>query len=245
MVEHYLTAASSYATDIDNLIWLVTIIVMPWFFLVQGILFYFLFKFKKKDGQKAQYITGEEAHQMRWVSVPHILVLLCDIVLIFGAIRVWVDIKQDMPTPDATVRIIAQQWAWTFVHPGPDNKIDTDDDIWTVDELHLENGQTYQYKLESRDVMHSFSVPVFRLKQDALPGRVISGWFKPIKEGNWSIQCAEMCGIGHGLMPARVIIESAAAHAAWISAHGPGKLAAATPAASAPAPQTAPAPQAP
>ena len=83
-----------------------------------------------------------------------------------------------------------------------------------TDQLHVQNEKTYVYELLSRDVLHDFSVPVFRLKQDAIPGRVITGWFRPILEGEYDIQCAEICGIGHGLMPARLFVESPAAHAA-------------------------------
>ena len=91
----------------------------------------------------------------------------------------------------------------------------------TADELHVKVNTIYHYKLESRDVLHSFSVPVFRLKQDAIPGRVISGWFEPTKTGIYDIQCVEMCGIGHALMPARIVIESAADHAAWMAKNAP------------------------
>ena len=78
-------------------------------------------------------------------------------------------------------------------------------------------------------MLHNFSVPVFRLKQDSIPGRVITGWFEPTKTGEWDVQCAEICGIGHGLMGARVIIETPEAHAAWMAANSSGSLAAAEP----------------
>jgi cytochrome c oxidase subunit 2 len=113
------------------------------------------------------------------------------------------------------------------VHPGPDNKLDTADDIATVDTLHVEVDRLYHFKLEARDVMHSFSVPVFRLKQDAVPGRVITGWFEPTKTGTYDIQCAEMCGVGHGLMPGRIVIDSPAAHAAWMAKNAQTTVAAA------------------
>ena len=124
-----------------------------------------------------------------------------------------------MPQADATVRVIAQQWAWTFVHPGRDGILDTADDIKMIDELHVEKGKTYHFELQSRDVLHSFSVPVFRLKQDIIPGRTIRGWFKPILTGGYDIQCAEICGIGHALMPARIIIETPEQHAEWVKTH--------------------------
>ena len=129
------------------------------------------------------------------------MIILCDIVIVAAAIRVWYNVKQDLPPADETVRIVAQQWAWSFVHPGPDGKLDTPDDIRTVDELHLEVGKNYHYLLEARDVLHSLSIPVFRLKQDAIPGRVVTGWFRPTVTGEHDIQCAEICGVGHGLMP--------------------------------------------
>jgi cytochrome c oxidase subunit 2 len=70
-------------------------------------------------------------------------------------------------------------------------------------------------------VLHSFSVPVFRLKQDAVPGRTIKGWFKPTMTGGFDIQCAEMCGIGHGIMAARVLIENPQQHTEWVTSHAP------------------------
>ena len=69
--------------------------------------------------------------------------------------------------------------------------------------------------------MHSFSVPVFRLKQDAVPGRVITGHFKPILTGEWDIQCAEMCGVAHGIMGARIFIKSEEEHKVWLAANTP------------------------
>ena len=228
MVEHYIVQASTYAADIDGIIGLIAVLVGFWFLVANAVFFWLIFKFRAKDGQKAQYITGEEAKQKRFVTWPHYLVLVCDVFIVIGAIRVWIDVKQYLPEESEAqrVRVVSQQWAWSFVHPGADGKLDTADDIRTVDELRVQVDQKYIYELESRDVLHSFSVPVFRLKQDAVPGRVITGWFEPTRTGTYDIQCAEICGIGHGLMPARIVIESPEAHAAWIASHGPAQLAA-------------------
>ncbi len=83
----------------------------------------------------------------------------------------------------------------------------------------MEVGKTYHFELESKDVLHSFFVPVFRLKQDAVPGRVITGWFKPTKAGTHDILCAEICGVAHGIMGAQIVIETPEQHAAWVQAH--------------------------
>jgi cytochrome c oxidase subunit 2 len=202
-------------------------IVGFWFLLSEAIFFYLIFKFRAKDGVKAEYISGEVKSQKRWITIPHLAVLVFDVVVIVGAVRVWTEVKLDLPPAERTVRVMSQQWAWSFVHPGPDGKLDTPDDIKTVDELHVEKDVVYHFELEARDVMHSFSVPVFRLKQDAIPGRVITGWFEPTKTGTYDIQCAEICGIGHGMMAGRIVIESPEEHAAWVAEHSTVALAAA------------------
>ncbi len=219
MIEHMLVQASSYAGSIDGIITLVAVLVGFWFLAAEGMFFWLIWKFRARPGEKSQYVTGKEKHLKRWISIPHALVLVCDVFIIVGSVRVWYDVKQHLPEADSTVRIIGQQWAWTFQHPGPDNELDTDDDIFTVDELHVEVDKVYHYRLEARDVIHSFSVPVFRLKQDAVPGREITGWFEPTLTGEYDIQCAEICGIGHGLMAARIYIEDASTHGAWVADH--------------------------
>lgn len=217
MIERYIEQASTYASDIDGVIWSITVLVGVWFVLVEVIFFGLIVAFRKKPGVKAEYITGEEAHQMRWIAIPHYLVLVCDIFVIVASVRVWMHVKQELPVAEDTVRVVGQQWAWSFVHAGPDHELGTADDVATVDELHVKVGKNTHFKLEARDVMHDFSVPVFRLKQDAIPGRVITGWFKPTKTGTFDIQCAEMCGIGHGLMPGRIVVETEASYDKWIA----------------------------
>ena len=217
MLESWIEPASSFAGDIDFLFWMITLIVGFWFLLVEFVIFYLLFKFRRQDGVKGQYITGETKTQAKFLSYPHALIIACDVLLIVYTVIGWNHIKQYLPEPEDKVRIIAQQWSWIFIHSGPDGKLDTADDISTVNGLHLKEGVTYHYDLQSRDVLHDFSVPVFRLKQDTIPGRAISGWFKPTKSGEWDVQCAEMCGIGHGLMAARVFVYSGDDYDKWMS----------------------------
>ena len=221
MIDQFIPQVSTYASDIDFLILFIGVVVGFWFFLAEGIFFWLLWRFRYKPGVPAQYITGKEKHLKRWITIPHGLIIFCDLFVIVGAVYVWYNVKQNLPEPDAEVRVIAQQWAWSFVHPGADGELGTDDDIATVDELHISTDTVYHYKLESRDVLHDFSVPVFRLKQDAIPGRTITGWFEATETGLYDIQCAEMCGIGHGIMGARLYIETPEEHAAWIARNTP------------------------
>jgi cytochrome c oxidase subunit 2 len=213
---------STYAADIDFLIILVLVVVGIWFLLAEYIFVYFILKYRAKPGRKADYITGKEKHLKRWITIPHFMVLAFDVVIVVVSFQVWHKVKMDLPeNPDAVLRITGQQWAWTFQHPGVDGELDTADDIFTVDELHVENEKTYHFKLEATDVLHSFSVPVWRLKQDAIPGRSITGWFQPTLAGEFDVQCAEICGFGHGVMSARVMVEDAEQHASWLAANTP------------------------
>ena len=233
MIEAFLPQGSTYAGDIDLLVNVILWIVGVWFIISEVVFFWLIFKFRARDGVEGQYITGEEKSQKRWITIPHALVLVCDIFLVVGAIWVWVAIKQDLPPAEAEVRLISQQWAWTFIHEGPDGKLDTADDIRTINELHVQADTLYHYKLESLDVIHDFSVPVWRLKQDAIPGRIITGWFEPTltsdnsKTGYWDIQCAEICGVGHALMGGKVFVKSKADYAAWVAENSSVSLASA------------------
>jgi cytochrome c oxidase subunit 2 len=212
-----LIQASTYAADIDGVITLIAVLTGFWFLAAEVIFFWLIWKFRAKPGQKSQYLVGKEKHVKRWITIPHALVLVCDVFIIIGAVRVWYNVKQHLPEPDSTVRIIGQQWAWTFQHPGADNVLDTADDIFTVEDMHVEVDKVYHFRLESLDVLHDFSVPVFRIKQDAVPGRSITGWFEATQTGEFDIQCAEICGIGHGVMAGRIHVEDANTHAAWVS----------------------------
>lgn len=219
MLEHYMKEGSSFAGHIDGLVWMIFLMVGFWFLCAEGMFFWLLWRFRKKPGEKAAYFDDHAEHKIKynWVEIPHRLILICDVAVIVGAISVWTEVKLTMPKTDETVRITAQQWAWTFQHAGADGELDTPDDITSVDELHVELGKTYKFELTAKDVLHSFSVPLFRLKQDAIPGRVITGWFKPTLAGEFDIQCTEICGIGHGIMPAKLHVDTPEEHAAWLA----------------------------
>lgn len=215
MINLFLPQVSTYAHYIDALILFITIATGFWFCAAQFMLFKLIFDSRKSKRPKADYFVGDEKHIKKWISIPHYIIIAIDVFIIAGAIFVWYTIKQDLPEPDAQIGVIGQQWAWTFVHEGPDGILGTADDIRTVDEMHIEVNKLYHYRLTSRDVLHDFSVPVFRLKHDAVPGREIIGWFEANQTGEFDIQCAEICGIGHGLMVAKLHIHTPESYAEW------------------------------
>ncbi len=217
VTEFLVVSASTFADDIDFVFGLILWIVGFWYVLTNIAFFWLLFRYRAQPGKKALYVTGTEHDLLRWVEWPHYAIILMDVVIIAAAVKVWYTVKQDAPPAESQVSVVAQQWAWSFVHPGLDNQLGTPDDIKTVDELHVEVDKVVHATLEARDVLHSFSVPAFRLKQDVIPGRQIVSWFEPSRVGVYDIQCAEICGIGHGIMGARVFVHTPEDYAAWVA----------------------------
>src|SRR5512147_515873 len=108
MIEHWVPAVSSYAGDIDYIFDVIFWIVIAfWFLLVEGVFVGLILYWRKKPGVKAQYITGETKTQHRFIAWPHYLIMACDVVIVVIAIRVWYNVKQDLPPADETVRIVA------------------------------------------------------------------------------------------------------------------------------------------
>jgi cytochrome c oxidase subunit 2 len=103
------------------------------------------------------------------------------------------------------VEVTAQQWAWTFRYPGADGRFDTADDIVTLNELHVPLGTPVYLKLRSKDVVHSFYLPNFRTKIDAIPGSTTRLWFQAEQAGRFEIGCAQHCGVNHYKMRGELI----------------------------------------
>jgi cytochrome c oxidase subunit 2 len=208
-------AASSYAARIDGLLILITVIVGAWFIAAEGLLVYMAVRFRRREGQRAAYLPARSLRSMSWVLVPCAVILVFDLVIDAVAAPVWDEIKQTLPPHDELVRISGEQWMWRITYAGPDGTFGTDDDFETLNELRVPNERVIQFELTAKDVLHSLWLPALRLKQDAVPGRVIRGWFKPIREGSYPMICAEICGIGHTMMQGMLHVESAEAYAAW------------------------------
>ncbi|HEX6838034.1 MAG TPA: cytochrome c oxidase subunit II [Polyangia bacterium] len=113
------------------------------------------------------------------------------------------------------VEVWAQQWAWNIRYAGPDGKFGTPDDVVTLDELHVPVGRPVVVHLRSKDVVHSFWAPSFRIKQDAVPGIETRLWFAAKLLGHYELGCAQLCGVSHYKMRGLITVESAEAFDAW------------------------------
>jgi len=208
--------ASSYAGDIDGLMTLIAIIVGIWLIAAEAVLIYSIVRFRRRPGQRAAYLPGNTKKAMAWVLVPVAVVLICDFAIEAASIPIWEKIKVNRPKPDTVVRIVGRQWSWEFDYPGTDGVLDTYDDFVTMNDLHVPLNATVEFQLRSTDVLHSFWVPALRLKQDAVPGRTIRGWFKATRPGVYEIYCAQLCGVAHMSMKGTLYVDTPEEFERWL-----------------------------
>ena len=208
-------SASTFGPKIDRLFLVVLWITGFFFFLVQGGLLLFTLKYRTRPGQQASYIHGNTLLEIIWTLIPALILLG----LTLASQKLWAEIRypQQMPPNASQVEIQAEQFAWNVRYPGPDGQFETDDDVTTLNQLHLPVGQPVKVRLRSKDVIHSFFVPEFRVKQDAVPGMETSVWIQPTRAGQFEILCAELCGLGHYRMRGFVTTESAETFQPWLS----------------------------
>ena len=209
---------STYGATIDSLFYLIYYITTFTFFAVQLTLLWFVFRYRYNPNRRATYTHGNTTLEITWTAVP--AVILAALALISR--NTWAEIKWHQPPSDYTVWVTAKQFNWEITYPGLDGKFGTDDDVTMDNDLHVPVNRTVRIVLRSRDVIHSFFVPSFRLKQDAVPGREIPVWFKATKAGKYETPCAELCGFGHSGMRGWTIVHDKDDYEAWANEHKVG-----------------------
>lgn len=212
---------STYGGRVDGVIQLVFWIVGIWFVVVLGLLLYFAVRYRRARHPQAAYVPARSWRAMAFVLVPCAVVLGLDLVIEMASSRAWDHIKVDMPPADLTLRVIGKQYVWMIVHPGPDGVLDTADDITELNALHVPAGEVVHFELQSADVIHSFFLPNLRLKQDAVPGRTVRGWFEATRPGSYQLVCAELCGLGHTNMRGRLEVHTRADYEKWMATAPP------------------------
>jgi cytochrome c oxidase subunit 2 len=215
--------ASSFAPQIDGIFTAILIITGLAFFVVEGGLIWFIIKYRARPGQKAYYTHGNIKAEYVWTAVP--AVVCVGLALVSN--HYWKEIKgrNSIPLDAYPIKVHAKQFEWLFTYPGPDGRLGTDDDIAEVrNKLHVPVGRPIVLEEESEDVIHSVFVPAFRMKQDAVPGMQIRAWFIPTLPGEYELACAELCGMGHYKMRAKVTVQSQAEFDAWLAKAAQGDM---------------------
>lgn len=198
---------SSLAREIDGLHYLVIGITMGGAFLITIIGGYFLVRYRRRGPDISQPHPGAFARPALFLEVAA-LIALGFIFLGFWNIgtRQFVDLRTP-PADTLDVYITAKQWMWKFAYPEGESMINT---------LYVPARRPVKLIMTSRDVIHSFYVPEFRIKQDVLPGRYTTAWFEATEPGAYPILCTEYCGTSHSMMRGQVIVLDPADYERWL-----------------------------
>ena len=180
--------------DLIAMCFLLAVVIVP--------LFYSLIVFRRRKGETGdgEHFADNQKLEITWTVIPLL------IVLVYAYLGSYTLGETEIQDPNATIiNVTAHQWDWAFTYPQG----------FTSNELHLVVNKQVLLKMQSLDVIHSFWVPEFRIKQDVIPGRVEDYRITPIRLGNYKVRCAELCGAGHSYMIRPVIVTSQADYDTW------------------------------
>jgi cytochrome c oxidase subunit 2 len=217
-------AVSTYAGAVDNLFYVILAIVGFFFLLTEGLLVYFIVKYRAREGGRSKHTHGNHALELTWTFIPGLILFALAVFQTgtWGMIKFKGRMPQEGQKDPETgqvpevIRVFAKQFEWHFGYVGPDGVWGTADDFVKLADLHVPVGRNVIVKLQTRDVLHSFWLPNARLKQDLLPGRTINQWFQITKAGRYPVVCAELCGNGHTTMQATMTAVSDAEYVEWV-----------------------------
>src|SRR4051812_7601379 len=184
-------AATDSALKWDDLYHFLVWLSVVFFVLVVGAMLYFIVKFRSGKNPRTKFITGNHTLEAVWIAIPTVLLMV-----IFGW-GYWVYRDMVQAPPDAyEIRIVAKQWSWTFLYDSHEP---------TTGVLYIPINRPVKMVMTSEDVLHSFFIPNFRVKQDVVPGMFTSVWFEARVPGVHQIFCAEYCGGSHSGMLAQAV----------------------------------------
>jgi cytochrome c oxidase subunit 2 len=195
---------STYGRDIDWLFHLIYAITGVTLVLVSVTLVAFLIMYRDRPGRRARYTHGNSTLEIVWTVVPALIL----VVLTFLSAPAWSKIKMSQPPSDLQIEVTAKQFNWQVKYPNSDKVF--------LDEMHVPVNKVVHVDLKSVDVIHSFFVPQFRIKQDAVPGHTIRAWFEATKPGKYEWPCAELCGFGHSGMLGHVTVHTKEEYDGWL-----------------------------
>jgi cytochrome c oxidase subunit 2 len=204
--------ASTMARNVDALYIFLLIVTGMMTLLIFICLAYFAARFRYRPGVRAEQIEGSTPLEITWSTIPF---------LIFMVIFAWgaaVYFRERTPPADSTeVYVVAKQWMWKLEHAEGQREIN---------ELHVPVGRDVKLIMTSQDVIHSFFIPAFRIKQDVLPGRYTVAWFRATKPGTYHLFCAEYCGTQHSGMVGDIVVQEPAQYETWMNGGSTGPLSA-------------------
>jgi len=212
---------SSYGGAIDGLFYMITWMVGITFVGTELVLVWFILRYSRNTSSKATYTHGSHVLEVCWTVVPSVLLLF----IAFSQMKVWAHIKISPPDEDGQeysrerpmMQVYASQFDWRVRYPDEEGNFEGEDVVESAYDIYVPVDTKVFFDLRSRDVLHSFFVPVFRLKQDAVPGMSIPMWFEATEVGDYDLICAELCGWGHYKMAGKVHVMEKDEYETWLA----------------------------
>lgn len=195
--------ASTAAAGVDHLLLAMVLLCGGVALVITFLLFFFSIRYRQgSKADRSDPPSGARPLELAWTLTPLVIFLG---VFVWSAV-VYADLER--PSADALpVYVVAKQWMWTLQHRSGRREIN---------ELHVPLGQPVQLMMTSQDVIHSFYVPAFRIKQDVVPGRYTTLRFTATRAGVYRLFCAEYCGTDHAAMQGRIVVMPPAEFARWL-----------------------------
>jgi len=232
----WFTPIASNWTSIDDTIGLTFWVTGFVFVAVNAFLAYSVFRYRHRKGARAQYEPENKKLELWLIGLTTVGI----VAMLAPGLVVWANFIR-VPENAAVFEVIGQQWHWSYRFPGKDGVLGTvnsrlvsdanpfgmnpadpngqDDVLIASQEVHLPIGKPVKVLLRSKDVLHNFAVPQFRVKMDMVPGMVPYIWFTPTRSGKFDILCQELCGTGHFVMRGKFVVEEEDAYQKWLSGH--------------------------
>jgi cytochrome c oxidase subunit 2 len=215
--------AGTRGRAVEDLFWLATILGAIAFAAVVAVLVWCVVAYRARPGRRAAYLPGDSRKARLATGIFAVAVFVgLDVVLAVRDDHAWETMYGDLAAMDASnaeeVQCLAKQFEWLFRYPGRDGRFGTGDDLYARTLVIPEDRPTV-VRLRSIDVIHSFFLPHWRTKQDAVPGMTTSLAIhpKPGSAGEYEIACAELCGMGHYTMRGVVQVRARPAFDAWVA----------------------------
>jgi cytochrome c oxidase subunit II len=200
--------ASSVAGEVDALFLFILGITTLFAAGVWIALLFFAIRYRRRsDDDRPAEIHGSLPLELTWTVIP---LAIMAVMFVWGA-KVYFHMNR--PPDDAmTVSVVGKRWMWKLQHPTGQREIN---------ELHVPRGRAVKLVITSEDTIHSFFVPAFRIKKDAVPGRYNTAWFRATKDGTYHLFCAEYCGTEHSKMIGRVVVMEPEDYETWLAGGPP------------------------
>jgi cytochrome c oxidase subunit 2 len=211
LIDWFPVAASEEAKPIDTLWDVLIIFSVPVFVGVSVVVLFSVWKFGMRPGEEnldGPPIHGNTRLEVVWTAIPAIILVgLCTYAFV-----VLEDVEAVEGKP-LNVRVVGEQFAWTFFYERDGKEV-------ASRQLHVPIDKQVKFTLQSKDVLHDFWVPAFRMKKDAVPGIDVTYTVTPNKLGTYNIVCAELCGLGHAVMRSSAVVEEEAKFTSWLAGLG-------------------------